>query len=230
MPAEQPGMQGGIELEGTDLERAEFLLDEWHTLTSGLISQYLAETPMGDDGKPDKTRRLHKSVINRFLEPMLWHKVIVTATDWDGFFAQRVSPLAQPEIELPARLMQQAYEESKPNKIADGEWHLPYVTEEERNEFDSLFLVKLSTARCARVSYLTHDGECDPEKDVKLWDRLVTADPAHASPLEHPCRADFMNTRLMTWQMLDGTQVTKDAPFVGNLVGWMQARHLVLGF
>ncbi len=223
LPAEQSGMQGGSDLEGEARLRAQAFLTDLHHQVAIRIRQYL-------ENNPNPEERLHKSVLARYMEPWLWHRVIVTATDWDGFYAQRVSELAQPEIHLPAYLMLKAYEDSKPRKMTEGDWHLPYVTDEERNMFEPIELVKLSTARCARVSYLTHDGEYDPEKDVKLWDRLVTADPAHASPLEHPARADFMNVRTATWDMLDGTSKSIELPYIGNLLGWTQARHLVLGF
>lgn len=44
---------------------------------------------------------------------------------------------------------------------------------------------QVSAARCARVSYLTHDGVRDVREDVHLYQRLVTAVPPHWSPLEH---------------------------------------------
>lgn len=54
-------------------------------------------------------------------------------------------------------------------------------------------LRKLSTARCARVSYLNHDGKRDPVADVALHDKLIagaaTGDPLHASPFEHQAEA-----------------------------------------
>ena len=223
LPAEQAGMQGGAELEGEARDDAIDFLTELHGLNYDKIAGYL-------DSHSDPTTRLHKSVLARYMEPYLWHKVIVTATDWDGFFGQRVSPLAQPEIHHPAELIRDAYDQSTPDLLRNGDWHLPYVNESERDEFEILDLVKLSTARCARVSYLNHDGTYDPEKDIGLWDRLTTADPPHAAPLEMPCRADFLNIREATWYMLDGTRKSKDLPYIGNLLGFMQARHLVLGF
>ena len=60
------------------------------------------------DGAVDAARQLdalgvHKQVANRVLEPFMWHTVIITATDWDGFWLQRCSPLAQPEIRVGRR-------------------------------------------------------------------------------------------------------------------------------
>jgi hypothetical protein len=46
--------------------------------------------------------------------------------------------------------------------------------------------VKISTARCARLSYMTFDGEIDYEKDVKLHDQLLES--KHFSPFEHCAR------------------------------------------
>ena len=47
-------------------------------------------------------------------------------------------------------------------------------------------LPRISAARCARVSYLTHDGENpDIVKDLQLFERLVGSKPLHASPIEH---------------------------------------------
>ena len=39
--------------------------------------------------------------------------------------------------------------------------------------------------RCARVSYLTHDGKRDLREDIKLHDKLIVQVPLHASPAEH---------------------------------------------
>jgi hypothetical protein len=48
--------------------------------------------------------------------------------------------------------------------------------------FDKLEL-KIATARCARLSYNTHDGEINYEKDIKLHDKLLK--DKHMSPMEH---------------------------------------------
>ncbi len=224
LPSEKPGMQGGVELENEWRDDARWFLENIHNDVATAVRNYIED-------HPEPETRLHKSVLARYIEPFLWHRVIVTATDWDGFFNQRISPLAQPEIHYPAQMMLEAYEASTPVQKRDGEWHLPYTTDWDKKEFDEMELIKLSAARCARVSYLTHDGEHDPEKDMKLWDRLVESDPPHASPLEHPCRADLINVRTAEWVTLDGTEaVSKDLPYLGNLLGWIQARHLVLKF
>ena len=204
-PAEQPGMQGGAELEGKDLHDAEDFLNEWHYATAELTAKYLA-------AHTDKSRRLHKSVLNRILEPMMWHTVIVTSTDWDGFFAQRTSELAQPEIREAAELMQEAYGASTPKTVEYGDWHTPLIQPDEEH-LSQLIRIKVSAARCARVSYMTHDGTRSVDEDLKLYYRLIEADPMHASPLEHVATPRHR------------TPIVADCS--GNLQGWDQLRHMV---
>jgi hypothetical protein len=164
------------------------------------------------------TRRLldvgvHKQVANRLLEPFLWHTVIVSATDWDGFWEQRCSPLAQPEIRVAAEAMRDAMAGSVPEPLDVGEWHLPYVQPDDRADLDDpVLLRRVSAARCGRVSYLNHDGRRDVAGDLRLYERFVTAQPSHASPLEHVA-----------------TPTAPANPPLGNFRGWTQLRHLVLG-
>lgn len=129
---------------------------------------------------------VHKQWANRLLEPFSWQTVIVTATEWENFFNLRISEHAQPEIRTAAEMMKKAREESTPRQLKHGGWHLPYVRDDERH-LSIEDLVKISSARCARVSYLTHDGVRDISADLNLYDRLVG--PGHMSPLEHPAQA-----------------------------------------
>ena len=38
---------------------------------------------------------LTKQIVNRLLEPFMWHTVIVTATDYENFFALRAHEAAE---------------------------------------------------------------------------------------------------------------------------------------
>jgi thymidylate synthase ThyX len=204
-PSEQPGMQGGVPLEGEALEDAERLFfDAWYH-TAYLVGKYLEE-------HPEKSDRLHKSLINRLLEPFMWHTIIVSATEWDNFFKQRCSPLAQPEIRVAAELMEQEFNSSEPRLIEDGDWHTPYIQDDERG-LPLETRKQISVARCARVSYLTHDGVRDLEKDVELYERLVSSLPPHWSPLEHVARPK-------KYAGDEGSAIT-----LGNFTGWVQMRH-----
>lgn len=144
----------------------------------------------------------HKQVVNRLLEPFAHINVIVTATDWANFFTQRLHEDAQPEIHELARQMHIAMEHSRPKIIPVGQWHLPYVTE----SGDISVLKRVSAARCARVSYKTHDGRTPSvEEDLALFDNLATAEPRHLSPLEHVCtpgKARGRRANLRDWVQL----------------------------
>ena len=104
---------------------------------------------------------------------------------------------AQPEIRELARMMKKAMNEKKSAYHWWNEWHLPFVTADERMSYPNDTLIKLSAARCARVSYLTHEGNTPSvEADIALYDRLVGSIPLHASPVEHqamPAFGDFAN-------------------------------------
>lgn len=152
-----------------------------------------------------KELKVHKQLVNRLLEPWMWITVIITATDFYNFFGLRMHKDAQPEIQIIARMMYEEYINSQPKQLYFGEWHLPFIKEEERTL--SLELKqKLSAARCARVSYLTHTGENSIEKDLKTYSTLAESKPAHMSPLEHQA------TPLM------------DNSYSANFCGWKQFR------
>ena len=153
---------------------------------------------------------LHKQVANRILEPFQLIDVVVSATDWDNFFALRDHPDAQPEIRDLAQVMKRAIDESTPKHMEPFDWHLPYVLDEERDRPKSE-LVKISAARCARVSYKTFDGTNPKlEEDLTLFERLAKASPPHLSPLEHVATptfgryANFSGWKQLRWHLENG--------------------------
>jgi hypothetical protein len=126
---------------------------------------------------------LHKQVAGRLGEAHYWHTAIVSSTEWGNFFKQRRSPLAQPEIRALADCMYEAIEGSTPKKLKRGEWHLPYIGEDE--VFGSLWeKIMVSVARCARVSYLQHDGIRSIIKDINMFKNTLFSN-GHWSPMEH---------------------------------------------
>ena len=127
---------------------------------------------------------VHKQLVNRLLEPFSYITVIVSSTEWQNFFDLRISPLAQPEIRILAENMQEAMAQFTPHEARLGYIHAPYVTQEEREAFEPEQLMMISAARCARVSYLNHDGLApDVSKDLALAERLKG--DKHASVFEH---------------------------------------------
>lgn len=154
---------------------------------------------------------LHKQVVNRITEPFAHIRVLVSSTEWDNFFTLRDHPDAQPEIRELAIQMKKAMESSQPGLLYKDQWHLPFVKKEEIDTLDIETCRRASTARCARVSYLNHDGSTPSiEKDLKLYDQLITSRPIHASPTEHQATPN--------WNYRD---------FSGNFRGWIQYRKLI---
>lgn len=161
---------------------------------------------------------IHKQVANRALEPWQHISVVVTATEWENFFELRNHTDAQPEIRDLAEKMLAALEQSTPvlrtrDRLHESGWHLPYVSGAEREIYQDQpeYLAQLSSARCARTSYLNHDGSFpDGAKDVQLFKDLVGGVPLHASPTEH-----------QGYPLPLATQQSK------NFFGWRQHRELV---
>lgn len=173
----EPGMQASTELSEDEKRRAIAI---WNDVRRDSI-QYARFLAFSCNA--------HKQIVNRLLEPFSHISVVVSSTKWQNFFALRCHPAAQPEMRLLAEAMREARRASTPRVLAPGEWHLPYITDDMRGR-DSLELCKISAARCARVSYLRHDGTPAPvEEDLTLFERLAHAKPPHASPLEHQARA-----------------------------------------
>lgn len=124
---------------------------------------------------------IHKQIVNRLLEPFSTITVICSGTEYQNFFNQRCHPNAQPEIQVLANKMKVAYEESIPERLDAGDWHIPLI-----KEIPTVGdLIKISVGRCARVSYLNHEGKDDPKADIALHDRLLASKPPHLSPFEH---------------------------------------------
>jgi len=157
----------------------------------------------------------HKQIVNRLLEPFMHITVVVTSTQWTNFYALRDHPDAEPHIALLAKRMREAAYLSKPIEMIQGNWHAPYVGEEEKLKLGPELTRKISTARCARTSYLTHDGRVSTiEEDLALHDRLVKHEPMHASPAEHQATPDPYGEYRSRW---------------GNFQYWMQYRKTLPG-
>jgi len=175
---------------------------------------------------------VHKQLTNRLLEPFLWHTVVFTATELDNYRALRDSSKAQPEIAIPTRMLFELYDASKPTALLPGQWHLPFVTRYEDEGLmgdlaaanGPLFWPRVSAARCARTSYLTHEGKRDFGADTKLYESL--AESGHMSPLEHPAKA----LSSITWEIESVRQMKAwiaDRIPCGNFWGWQQLRKLI---
>jgi thymidylate synthase ThyX len=161
---------------------------------------------------------IHKQLVNRLLEPFMWHTVLVSATEWSNFFHRRDHPAAHPDMQIVARMMREAMTASVPNVVHEGEWHLPFGTDS-----SGALPLCVSTARCARVSYLTHDKERPGEEDTRLHNMLL--EQGHMSPFEHPARPATHEDLVRA----TGAFIEADPSkmFYGNFRGWVQYRKLI---
>lgn len=101
-----------------------------------------------------------------------------------------------------AEAMWDAKNESKPKELDHNGWHIPFgdnisadlsrwegvidTTEGWGKDLTPL-MIKVATARCARVSYMNFEGKDDYKADVKLHDMLLNS--GHMSPFEHCAKA-----------------------------------------
>lgn len=202
----QKGMQAGAEMTGFRRRLAKL---GWNVGRFGALAGAWLAMKAG----------AHKQVVNRMLEPWSHIEVVVTATDWANFFELRLHKDADPTMQALAVAMDDARALSTPRLLARGEWHLPYISQAERETFPIDMLKKMSSARCARVSYLTHDQQHpSSNRDLDLYDRLVGSKPWHASPVEHQATPDWMRPSSNRWA----------APRLhGNLTGWRQNRKIL---
>lgn len=81
---------------------------------------------------------IHKQWPNRMIEWFGWIDVLVTSTRWSNWDALRMHPDAQDEIRYLAEAMWKARQMTAPRVLKPGEWHLPYVTDEDRDEVAKL--------------------------------------------------------------------------------------------
>lgn len=165
---------------------------------------------------------------------------------------------SQAEIHMQAlaEAMWDARSESTPKELKEGEWHTPFgdkiddrelafaedleINEETDNELvRRLSRQKVSIARCARLSYMTFDGEIDYAKDIALHDHLLKS--GHMSPFEHIARCMTLEeevafrkghhdvifndqTENTFWEILEEDY---NRAWCNNFQGWIPYRYLV---
>lgn len=169
----QPGMKGSVPLTPDDRQKAVNL---WRDICFKVLD---AQQSLID-------LNLHKQHANRIAEPWAYYKGVMTATEWDNFFALRISSEAQPEFDELARAMQAAMNDSIPVRRRS---HMPYADDLDHAEVPYDDRLMVSVARCARVSYKTFDGKPSTiEADKELYQQLLTS--RHMSPFNHVAHTD----------------------------------------
>lgn len=207
----QPGMQADVEIDDDKKVTAK---DVWMDARHEAIKSARKLMDLG----------VHKQIANRITEPWMHITIILTTTELSNWFKLRCGPEAQPEIAWVANEMKKQVDKLKASgtsrHLQHGDWHMPLIDHHDILEVNKYFhsihgrdpsfeeetaiFKKVSTGRCARVSYLTHAGTRDIIEDIKLHDRLLIS--GHWSPFEHVATPIDVNTRC------------------GNFVGWKQYR------
>ena len=178
----------------------------------------------------------HKQVANRYLEPWMWCVQCFSATDVNNLLLLRNHPDAEPNFWDLARQMQaqvdyirtvihkaQATSEDTFRAavlgiehyqiLKAGEWHLPYVTQEEYRGLVSHLATTLSAARCANTSY-TMPGDnkkIDLIAAQAIEQKLFGGKIKHLSPCEHQAMA------------------TDKHKYFANFKSWKQYRLTIAG-
>ncbi|MDE2426252.1 MAG: FAD-dependent thymidylate synthase [Elusimicrobia bacterium] len=260
---EQKGMQSGEELsdepiaevdwhgplpdERPLLSKRQLAKEQWRSaaLTAAGIAQNL------------HLRGVHKSIVNRILEPFLHVNVLVSGTTsgWMNFFGLRLDRAAQLEIRALAEACWKVWNESRPRQLRPEEWHLPFVDQQYVDEVNRIAIAqdewamnkiaedlerKVSTACCAHLSYMSFGSEprrMTVSQCVALHDRLVGSVPIHASPAEHQATPDEqvgyeIQVRISSENHLNGLNLStwRHSDQSGNFdPGWRQYRKMLPG-
>lgn len=231
----QAGMQANSVLTDSAVEEAKKL---WVETKNFSIAQ----------AKKLHELEVHKQIVNRVTEPFVITKTLVTGTEWDNFFALRMHPAAQPEIQVLAREIHTAMQNSIPRRLTDSFfWHMPFVDWEEQ-EGEQIFFIggekisladalRVSVSCCAQVSYRKLDFSM--EKAGKIFNMLNVnqnaTEPAHASPLEHQARTLTMEKFEFPLAEMFGDNFEYGVTHVdrklncwsGNLKHFAQFRHII---
>ncbi len=287
--ADHKGMQGTEYI--TKPEFIEIRNAQWlRARDRACSSAWEMNSEWGTQDHEDKCPPVTKQMVNRLLEAFMWHTVIITASEFENFFALRCPQYwYEPENKLfrskrdyavyynecfgnsypvltdlqwlginkgqadihmmaLAEAMWDAYNESTPQQLQPGEWHIPFGNDidsdllidlvkargiqEDFHNYDSgmrnlkwqvrdEFVIKIATARCARVSYTVVGEEDKPanyENDIKLHDRLAAS--GHWSPFEH-CAKAMTDEEFIGYSRAESEPYGFRGPFKGrNFDGW----------
>lgn len=202
--------------------------------------RYVNEHEEGEDvsySKKDFIKKLKKRYPDNWESDLKDFHGIENDEPWE--WARLSKSGAEIHIQALAEAMWDAMNESTPVQLKAGEWHIPFrdninlpstipipagLTLEEGVQ---LRKVKVAVARCARLSYLTFDGEMDIDKDIALHDRLLSS--RHASPFEHVCQCltdkEYENFGKKTFSS-DGSYIFEKG-WVDNFRGFKSYRRIL---
>ena len=179
--------------------------------------------------------------------------IAVNFDEWDWKYRNK----GQAEIHIMdlAEKMFDSVNMSKPKKLNEGEWHIPFEdkipfvanltekidpTNRFWKDFDDQNKVKISTAMAAWTSYTVvgTDKDMNFEKMIGLHDRLLDYKPPHSSPLEH-CNRTMTNQEHMEffkgklqYQDMDGMYEIEEPLYsekgwCTNVKGFIPYRYMI---
>lgn len=279
------------QLTHTGMQGREYITEP--TTIEYLIKQHKFQFNMIKDSTYRMyTNGVTKQILNRYLEPYMWHKVIMTTskpgldnffnlrcpqylfepadkvfrsrnewidmwnstfkvgedvsrkaeyTDWDDlFFLQQNQADGEIHISLLAEAMWDAYNESKPQELKEGEYHIPYSNDinftELTTELSLEDKIKVAIGMCARVSYTTVDDSSKPTSEtyIRIYNKMVNAEPFHASPFEHVAKvmseeeySRFIRGDISVYEYLSEDYRDSIKGWCRNFKGFIQERHRI---
>ena len=186
--SERKGMQGEVINDSTKTNHANQIIEDMYRY---VLYSCESLALMG----------IHHQDINNYLRPFQNIHTVITATDWDNFFEQRLHESTKPDMQTLARLIYAALLGSDP---IERYCHIP-LSEDKDNpaEINPLDWELVSAARLARISYFKWQD--DPYKDLELAKKLIK--DKHLSPFEHIAFAQ------------------DQSGYYANFKDWKQLRH-----
>jgi thymidylate synthase ThyX len=191
---------------------------------------------IGLGGKPAKSRKewLNKMQFSSALHPSQYPK---SEEEWWTLSESG----AEIHIQALAEAMWDAMNESTPKKLKIGDWHIPFGDRIKMSildqqdislKFPSLnslneLKIRIATARCARLSYMTFDNEINYEKDIKLHDQLLES--KHASAFEHCCKVLNEEEYINLGKIIPHSEksYTFEKGWVDNIRGFISYRRIL---
>lgn len=231
----QSGMSGQVITDPVKLNNInEAMLGLWNQVKQTVL--YLGSRE--DEGGLN----VHKQNAARFLEPFQNIRIVLTSTEWINWDWLRIDSAAQPEIAQLAKLMEEARNNGKYLGLAEGEWHVPFITRKinkngkltyHHPERDAELTVQeakeLSMSICAQTSFRKEDYS--DKKTENVLGKLFTGNKVHASPSEHQATPipNFTGSFYETSNWPDGvTHMDRNCNlWSGNFKHWIQNRQLI---
>ena len=156
----QSGMQANDELSLEEIAQCQA---EWLHARDLMIASVERLNELG----------LHKQITNRLLEPWFHMRIILSGTEFANFFALRAHKDAHPDLQKLAFMMLDQYNESKPQLLTNGQWHIPFGDQIDETRLTGNIeeqKIQIAIARCARVSYNNFLGKTTM---LPIWNYVV---------------------------------------------------------